>query len=95
MARGKPLTKTSLIAALKEIGVATKKDVFKTVREASDAILKGVEEMFEERDTRLDRLESGQGDIKRQLTDFKADVPTQKEFGQLKERVDSYHPSVH
>jgi chromosome segregation ATPase len=71
--------------------------------QAVEAILKGVEGLFEDQnkrydkrfdqvDQRLDKLEAGQSDLKRQLTDLKLDAPTRKEFNDLKERVDRYHP---
>lgn len=40
----------------------------------------------------IGELEFGQRDIKRQLNDLKTDTPTRKEFEELKNRVDRYHP---
>ena len=71
--------------------------------EAVEAILKGVETMFgnfrgemntkfSKVDDRFDKLEAGQKDLQRQISDLKYDTPTQKEFDTLKSRVDKYHP---
>ena len=43
---------------------------------------------FDRTDYRLDKLESGQSDLSRQLNDVKMDTPTRKEFIDLKSRVD-------
>ena len=42
---------------------------------------------FDGVDQRLDRLESGQSDLARQLNDLKVDAPTQQEFNDVKGRV--------
>jgi uncharacterized membrane-anchored protein YhcB (DUF1043 family) len=71
--------------------------------EAVEAILKGVETMFgnfrgemntkfAKVDERFDKLEAGQKDLQRQISDLKYDTPTQKEFDTLKSKVDKYHP---
>ena len=71
--------------------------------EAVEAILKGVDELvnglrgemntrFEKVDIRFDKLDAGQRDLQRQINDLKYDTPTQKEFEDLKTRVDKYHP---
>ena len=71
--------------------------------EAVEAILKGVEKMFGNLrgemnakfarvDERFDKLEAGQKDLQRQISDLKYDTPTQKEFDTLKSKVDKYQP---
>ena len=60
--------------------------------EAVEAILNGMQRMFSKQDKRFDKLEAGQMDLQRQISDLKYDTPTQKEFDTLKSRVDKYHP---
>jgi uncharacterized membrane-anchored protein YhcB (DUF1043 family) len=71
--------------------------------EAVEAILKGVETLFgnfrgeliakfDKVGERFDKLEAGQKDLQRQISDLKYDTPTQKEFDTLKDKVDKYHP---
>lgn len=78
------------------VSPATKRDVQKIVAQAMELLLKGVEKMFEKQEKkhngRFDKLEAGQSDLKRQLTNLKLDTPTRKEFEELKEKVDTYHP---
>jgi hypothetical protein len=64
----------------------------KTLDEAVDTILQGVEGLFKELNKRFDDLEFEQREIKRQIGDLKYDMPTRKEFNELKDRVDKYHP---
>lgn len=64
----------------------------KTLDEAVDTILQGVEGLFKELNKRFDDLEFEQREIKRQISDLKYDIPTRKEFNELKDRVDKYHP---
>lgn len=64
----------------------------KTLDEAVDAILQGVEGLFEELNKRFDDLEFQQREIKRQIGDLKYDAPTRREYDELKDRVDKYHP---
>ena len=102
MADEKPLTKSGLVAALKEAGVATKDDVrqivdkavktdvFKLVSEATDAILKGVDKLHAGHEKRFDKLEAGQLELKRQIRDLKHDTPSKQSFDDLKARVDKY-----
>jgi peptidoglycan hydrolase CwlO-like protein len=47
---------------------------------------------FAKVDKRFDKLETGQKDLQRQINDLKYDTPTQKEFDNLKRKVDKYHP---
>ncbi len=60
--------------------------------EAVDAILEGIELMFSKQGKRFDKLEAGQKDLQRQISDLKYDTPTQKEFNILKSKVDKYYP---
>ena len=60
--------------------------------EAVEAILKGIEVMFSKQGKHFDKLEAGQKDLQRQISDLKLDTPTQKEFDTLKSKVDKYHP---
>lgn len=77
----------------------------KTLGEAVDAILRGVERMFDSQDKRVDqrfkkvvqrfdRLEAGVRNIRRRMIDHEVDTPTRKEFSELKARVDKHHPLV-
>ena len=93
MAKDKPLTKSDLVAALKEAREATKADV-KSAIEASErrltkhitdvvagsneAVRAGVEGLHKEVIDRLDTLE--------------LDAPTRQEFEALKGKVKRYHP---
>lgn len=69
------------------------------LNEAVDAILRGVERMFDKQDkrigrmdTRLARVETDVRDIRRRMIDHELDTPTRKEFNDLKTRVDKHHP---
>ena len=54
--------------------------------------MKGVELKFTKQEKRFDKLEAGQKDLQRQISDLKFDTLTQKEFDTLKSKVDKYHP---
>jgi hypothetical protein len=60
--------------------------------DAVHAILEGIEAMFEERDKRFDKIDAGQRELRRQTRDLKHDTPTQKEFDDLKARVEKFQP---
>jgi cell division protein FtsB len=60
--------------------------------EAVDAILKGMERMFAEQEEHFNKLEAGQKDLQHQINDLKYGTPTQKEFAEVKAKVDKYHP---
>lgn len=72
------------------------------LQQAVDAIIAGVERMLgdglsglrTEMTTRFEKLESGQRDIKRQINDLKIDIPTRKEFEDLKSRVNKHNPGT-
>ena len=75
----------------------------KMLDQAVDAILKGVERMFDKQnkridrrfkrvDQRFDRLETDVRDIRRRVIDLEVDIPTRKAFDDLKTRVDKFHP---
>lgn len=77
----------------------------KMLNEAIDAILRGVERMFDRQDKRIDqrfkkvdqrfdRLETDVRDVRRRMIDREMDTPTRKEFDYLKARVDKHHPIV-
>lgn len=38
-------------------------------------------------------LKAGQRELKRQINDLKVDTPTQKEFEELKTKVERHHPA--
>lgn len=78
---------SSIIHSMKKAGFATKKDleryatkedVNSTVLEASDAILHGMELMFAKQNKMIEKR------LK--------DVPSRREFNQLKVKVNKYHP---
>ena len=64
----------------------------KTLDEAVDTILQGVEGLFQKMNKRFDDLEFEHREIKRQIRDLKYDTPARKELNELKNRVDKYHP---
>ena len=77
----------------------------KMLNEAVDAILRGVERMFDKQDKRIDqrfkqvdhrfdRIETDVRDVRRRMIDHEVDTPTRKEFSELKARVDKHHPLV-
>ena len=80
----------------------------KMLNEAVDAILRGVERMFDKQDKRIDgldkriggmdtrlaRVETDVRDVRRRMIDHEVDTPTRKEFSDLKARVDKHHPLV-
>ena len=73
----------------------------KILDEAVEAILDGINRMFtgmnkrfDGIDARFDNLEAGQRILQRKIKDLKYNVPTRKEFNELKARVDKYHPQV-
>lgn len=78
--------------------VATKGYVLKIVTQATDAILNGMQKMFDAQNKRFDLLESkmdtGHENLQRQITDLKWDTPTRGEFNKLKTRVNRYHPAI-
>lgn len=79
---------------------ATKKDVYKIVGDATDKILKGMDQMFQEQDKRNDAKFATKGDLQREigwvrddikgLTADLSDVPNRQEFNELKTRVDKH-----
>lgn len=86
-------------------GLATKDDVRQIVAEeidarnlatkdmvtdAVDTVLVGVEQMFKERDQRLDRIEREVRGIGRRLSSLEADTPTREEFDTLRDKVERY-----
>ena len=105
MPNEKPLTKSELLSVLKKADFATQKDVHKTVLEATDAVLIGVEKLLEKFatkndvkkiDRRLNKLETGQSYIKDQINNLDAELsstPSRREFNKLKTKVDHYHPA--
>ncbi len=97
MANEKPLTKTTLMAALKEAGVATKEDVREIVGQKIEKLEKVLASTFIKIEKRFDNLdETIKGESKklqRQINDLNADSPTRKEHNDLKEKVDRHHPT--
>ena len=87
---------------------ATVKEVREIVIDASEAILKGVDRMFEEQNGRIDKrfkrvderfnkLEVEISYIKDTANGLKADLadtPTKKEHEELKAKVEKYHPLI-
>ena len=55
----------------------------KTLDEAVDTILHGVEGLFKKMNKRFDDLEFEHREIKRQIRDLKYDMPTRKELNEL------------
>ena len=92
----RPLTKKDLFEALK--AMPTEKSVNKIVIDASHTVLEGVgvllKELRDEINSRFDKLETGHKGLQRQINDLKYDTPTKKEFKELEDRVDKYHPVV-
>jgi archaellum component FlaC len=71
-----------------------------TVMDAADHILKSVQGMVDEVAKELTQVVERANtqvrgdiqDIKRDINDLKADTPTQKEFDELKAKVERHHP---
>jgi archaellum component FlaC len=71
-----------------------------TVMDAADHILKSVQGMVDEVAKELTQVVERTNtqvrgdiqDIKRDINDLKADTPTQKEFDELKTKVEHHHP---
>jgi TolA-binding protein len=85
-------------AVLAKAGLATKKDVHQVVEQGNSLVLAAVEKMVEDQnkqiDQRFDKVESDVADVRRQLTDLKADTSTRKETDELKrrlERLEGFH----
>lgn len=87
------ITKTYLDKALnKAIG---------SIAEILNDLIQKMEKRFDRVEGRLDRVEgrlgqveTSQQDIKRQLTDLKMDTPTQREFEELKIKVNRIRPTL-
>lgn len=118
MPEEKPLTKTTFVAALKEAGVVTQKDLQKqekrlrkdmrsianeVVGDAADKILQGMDQLFAEQnerlarmDERLAKVEVGLSHVRDEVKGLKADLSlmvSRKEFNELKEKVERFHPT--
>ena len=91
----------------KQNGNATKKDL----QEFGDAILSGMQEMFDQQDKRFDNVEGRLDNLEQNVSELKmdmrqvkddmkgikaefSDTPTKREFSELRERVDKYHPQA-
>lgn len=107
MADSKPVTKSELIAALKEAGIATKEDVRDIVHEEltefhASMTAPKLEELrgdmkigFRHVKSRLDKLELETRHVKDEIKGLKADLsdtPSRKQLEELRRRVDRYHP---
>lgn len=103
---GKPATVREVKEIMKEANSSLSEVILKQVKEivmdASDTILNGVDVMFKEQDGRDEKKFTTKEDLKREVswlrddinglkTDL-SDIPTKKEFNELKGRVDKYHP---
>lgn len=105
----KQLTKKDIVDSLKQVGFVTEKKVKKIVTEivmdATEAILNGVQRMFDEQNKINDAKFATKEDLKKVenkvdwarddikgLQEELSNTPSCKEFGELKARVDSYHP---
>jgi hypothetical protein len=66
------------------------------LQQAVDAVINGIEQMFKSQNKMLDKrfngIENGIRDVRRRLTDIKLDTPSNKEFEDLKSKVERYHP---
>ncbi|MBI2010170.1 MAG: hypothetical protein HYS86_03255 [Candidatus Chisholmbacteria bacterium] len=54
---------------------------------------KNIEMRLVKVEKKLTKVEGNVLEVKRQVTDLKYDTPTQKEFRELKAKVDRFHPS--
>ena len=57
-----------------------------------DAILSGMDHLWERIDARFTKVEGNRADVRQPLNDLKADTPTRKELDNLKAQVDKYQP---
>ena len=107
MADEKPVTKSDLVSALKEAGIATKEDVRDIVHEEltefhASMTAPKLEELrgdmkigFRHVKSRLDKLELETRHVKDEIKGLKADLsntPSREQFEKLKAKVDKYHP---
>ena len=94
MAKFEPLTEARLVAALRKAGFITREAVQDELAKYHVGQVKPeLEELRKELISAINKLLAGQQEIKRQLNDLKADAPTQKEFEELKSKVDRHHPT--
>ena len=98
MADEKPLTKSDLIAAFKEIGVATKKDVSDIIHDALAEFFVGrIEPELDELGAKIDQVDQKVSGLSVELAHVKdtvdglradlAIVPSRDDFDKLKTRV--------
>lgn len=77
-----------------EDNFATEKFVFKTVQEASDSILSGMDKMFSNLKEMIgknhEEMLSELSHINHQVSDLKHDTPTIKEFNKLRNDLDGH-----
>jgi len=94
------ITKTYLDKALnKAIGSIAEilNDLIQKMEKRFDRVegrLDRVEGRLDRVEGRLGQVETSQQDIKRQLTDLKMDTPTQREFEELKIKVNRIRPTL-
>ena len=97
MANEKPLTKSALIAALKEIGVTTQDDLDKLRDDINEDFLVTLAEFYSgEIKPDLTKFELAISSLKGERDGLKeelSDTPSRREFNNLKKRVDEYQPS--
>ena len=99
MANEKALTKSAFTAGLKQL----REQVAEDIREATDAVLEGVENLLKGYattddvqgvKTKVDHIDLNVTKIKDQFDGLKSeysDTPSREEFNKLKARVDRYH----
>ena len=75
---------------------------FGMLTEATDAILNGMQSMFDEQNAKLDKrfgkvetdIKYMHDSLKKEIDELKYDTPTRKEFTDLKDRFDRYYPTL-
>ncbi len=75
---------------------------FGMLTEATDAVLNGIQGMFDDLNVKLDKrfdkidLEAkyNHDTLQKQIDELKYDTPTRKEFNNLKDRFDMFYPTA-
>ena len=70
----------------------TNESLKEALSDVVEIILEGMDKLFGELKNDIHEINNDTTNIKRQINDLKVDTPTQKEFNELKDKVDKYLP---
>ena len=70
----------------------TNESLKEALSDVVELILEGMDKIYRELKNDIHEIKNDTTNIKRQLNDLKVDTPTQKEFNELKEKVDKFIP---